>query len=214
MRTSKSLNRNKNPNFAIVIDGETEFWYFQMLVRNERDNLNVRIKPELPSKKSLIDQFKLVKQLSEDYTKTFWIVDLDVVLKETREVKKGEKTRIQELEEYINILSKKYPETIVLIVNNPCLEFWLLLHFESTSKFFDTCASAEKQLKKHLKDYEKTEKYFTKQNNDIYLKLKPHLKNALNNAKKLGQFNIKESNSAISEMQLFFEAKEFGQLFK
>ncbi len=214
MRSNRPVPKKKKPNLAIVIDGQTEFWYFQMLVRNERDKLNVQIKPELPSKKSLADQFKLVKQLSEDYTKTFWIIDLDVVLKETKEAKKGEKTRIKELAEYIDIIDEKFAEKITVIINNPCLEFWLLLHFEPTSKFFDTCAGAEQQLKKHLKDYEKTEKYFTKQNNDIYLRLKPYLKDALTNAKKLGKFDVEEPKSAMSEMQLFFEAEEFGELYK
>jgi hypothetical protein len=214
MRSNRTVPKKKKPNLAIVVDGQTEFWYFQMLVRNERDKLNVQIKPELPSKKSLVDQFKLVKLLSEDYTKTFWIIDLDVVLKETREAKKGEKTRIKELAEYIDIIDEKFAEKIKVIINNPCLEFWLLLHFEPTSKFFGTCAGAEQQLKKHLKDYEKTEKYFTKQNNDIYLRLKPYLKNALINIKKLTSFDIQESNRAMSEMQLFFEAEEFGELYK
>lgn len=56
----------------------------------------------------------------------------------------------------------------MIIVNNPCLEFWLLLHFEATSKYFDTCEGAEKQLK----DYEKTQKQtnldsYSKNNNSL-----------------------------------------------
>ena len=106
MRPTRSIPIKRKPTFAIVIDGETEFWYFQMLVRNEKDKLNVHVKPELPSKKALIDQFNLVKELATDYTKTFWIIDLDVILKETREAPKGTKTRIQEFNEYINIIRK------------------------------------------------------------------------------------------------------------
>lgn len=213
MRKTKAPKEIK-PTFAVVVDGECEVWYLQMLIRNEKDHLNIRVKPELPSKKALHDQFKLVKELAKDYTKTFWIIDLDVILKETREAKKDSKTKIQELSEYINCIHKEYKEAVTIIVNNPCLEFWLLLHFESTSKYFDTCKGAEEQLKKHLKDYEKTQKYYTKQDNDIYLRLKPNLADALKNAKALKLFDIKNPNKAMSEMQLFFEASEFGQLFK
>ena len=213
MRKRRTIPIKKKPDFAIVVDGETEFWYFQMLVRNEKERLNVRIKPELPSKKSLPDQFKLVKELAEDYTKTFWIIDLDVILRETREAKKGAKSAIETFDEYLLFIRKNYPKKVAVIVNKPCLEFWLLLHFESTSKFFDTCSGAERQLKKHLEDYEKTGKYFTKQGNDIYLKLKPKLMIALENANKLGVFDIKEPNKAMSEMELFFEAQEFNGLF-
>lgn len=214
MRKNRATPLKTKPTFAILVDGETEFWYFQMLVRNEKDNLNVRVKPELPSKKALSDQFKLVKELAKDYTKTFWIIDLDVVLKETREAKKGTKTKIQELKEYTKFINNNYEKRVAIIVNNPCLEFWLLLHFEATSKYFDTCEGAEKQLKKHLKDYEKTRKYYTKQDNDIYLQLKPNLAEALKNAKALKLFDTENQNKGMSEMQLFFEANEFGKLFK
>lgn len=214
MRKNRAIPLKSKPTFAVVVDGETEFWYFQMLVRNEKDKLNVHVKPELPSKKALAEQFKLVKKLVEDYTKTFWIIDLDVILKETREAKKGSKTKIQEFTEYIKCIDKEYENRVAIIVNNPCLEFWLLLHFEATSKYFNTCEGAEKQLKKYLKDYEKTHKYYTKQDNDIYLRLKPNLADALKNAKALKLFDIENPNKGMSEMQLFFEANEFGQLFK
>ena len=53
-----------NPVFAVVVDGETEAWYLQMLKRNER-HIRVSIKPEIPAKKSLEDQYKLVCELSD-----------------------------------------------------------------------------------------------------------------------------------------------------
>jgi RloB-like protein len=200
------------PSFAIVVDGETEVWYFQMLKRNER-SINVSIEPKIPQRKKLLEQFNLVTELSKDFTKTFWIIDLDVILKETREAKKGTKTRIQELAEYKKSIEETYEDRVEIIINNPCLEYWLLLHFEAPSKYFDTCESAEKQLKKHLKDYEKTQKYYTKQDNDIYLRLKPNLADALKNAKSLKLFDTKNPNKGMTEMQLFFEASEFGKLF-
>jgi hypothetical protein len=89
---------------------------------------------------------------------------------------------------------------VIFIINNPCLEFWFILHFEKTSKLFDTCAKAENELKKYLKDYEKTQKYFTKQDNDIYIKLKRLLKTAINNSESLGQFDVDKPTKAICEM--------------
>ncbi len=52
--------------FAIVVDGETEFWYLQMLKRNER-LIKVDIKPEIPQKKKLADQYSKVIDLSKSY---------------------------------------------------------------------------------------------------------------------------------------------------
>jgi hypothetical protein len=70
MRPKKIVPR-ANPAFALVVDGETKVWYFQMLKRNERA-LRVNIKPEIPSRKSIEEQYNLVRDLSgKEYTKVF-----------------------------------------------------------------------------------------------------------------------------------------------
>lgn len=200
------------PTFAVVVDGDCEVWYLQMLKRNER-SIRVNIEPKIPQRKKLSDQFQLVKQLSEVYTKVFWIIDFDVIASETRRAKIGSKTAMQALVDYKKSLAKSY-KNVVVIVNNPCLEFWLLLHFERTSKSFEQCADAEKRLKKHIKDYEKSQRYFTKQDNDIYLRLRSKLAFALENAKLLKQFDHSQPTMALSEMPLFFQEPAFGRLFE
>lgn len=204
MRNSVKIGLKGSKAFAFVVDGDTEVWYLQMLKRNERE-LNLNIEPKLPSKKSILEQYKMVESLCEDYTKVFWIVDYDVIIKETRESKKGAETSEQLFIRLKNKVEKT--ENVIVIVNNPCIEFWFLLHFEETTKFFTDCDSAEKQLKKHLKDYEKTRKYFTKQDNDIYLKLKSKLNDARKNAMTL-KFDKTNTNKAICEMNLFFKISE------
>jgi len=205
MRQQRSKIKMKGSNtFAFVVDGDTEVWYLHMLKRNERE-LNINIEPKLPSKKSISEQFKMVKDLAADYTKVFWIVDYDVIAKETREAKKGVETSEQL---FIRLKEKAEKiDNIIVIVNNPCIEFWFLLHFEKTSKLFTDCNSAEKQLKKHLTDYQKTRKYFTKQDNDIYLKLKHKLNDAKVNSKNL-KFDKYNTNKAICEMNSLFEIQE------
>lgn len=198
--------------FAIIADGECEVWYFQMLKRNERD-LNVSIEPRIPQKKTLEEQFKLAKSLSEDYTRVFWIIDFDVTVSETRAAKKGANTLYQSFVRYKKIIEAEY-KNVVIIVNNPCFEFWLLLHFEQTCKTFNDCAAAQHQLEKKLKDYAKTQAYFTKQDQDIYLKLKLHLQIALTNAKKCKAVTDTLRSNSSSQMHLFFEAEEFGERFK
>lgn len=212
MRKTRAIPIKSKPTFAVVVDGDCEVWYLQMLKRNER-SIVVNIEPKIPQRKRLSEQYENVIKLSEENTKVFWIIDFDVIVSETKSAKVGSKTALQSFLEYRNTIAEKH-KNIVIIVNNPCLEFWLLLHFEATSKYFDTCEGAEKQLKKCLNDYEKTQKYYTKQDNDIYLKLKPNLVDALKNAKSLKLFDTENSNKGMSEMQLFFEATEFGELFK
>lgn len=207
MRNRLKIKLKGSKTFALVVDGDTEVWYLQMLMRNERD-LKINIEPKLPSKKSIIEQFIMVEGLAQNYTKVFWIVDYDVIAKETREAKKGTETSEQL---FIRLKDKAEKlENVIVIVNNPCIEFWFLLHFERTTKFFSDCNSAEKQLKKHIGDYEKTRKYFTKQDNDIYLKLKEHLTDAQENSKKL-KFNKCDTNKAICEMNSFFKISDINK---
>ena len=213
MRTPKRNAPKTNPAFAVVVDGETEVWYLQMLKRNERE-IRVSIKPEIPNKKSVEEQYNLVCELSnKEFTKVFWVIDLDTVIKEENEAPKGKKSPLKSFEEYRTDLITNYPNVIV-IVNNPCLEFWFLLHFEKTSKYFNTCSSAETELKKHLKNYEKTKKFFTKQNDDIYLKLKPNLKTGLTNSIALGNFDNENPKKAMCEMELLFQSDELKKHFE
>ncbi len=134
-RRKKKISKPKNNTFAIIVDGQTEVWYFQMLKRNKPD-LQVNIDPQIPQKKELSKQYKKVLEFAEDYVKVFWIIDLDNIVKESKEAKPGNKTKIQELKGYLQELDKKGDKNVVTIFNNPCLEYWFLLHFEHTTKYF------------------------------------------------------------------------------
>lgn len=206
--------RNRNvplkgkTKIAVIGDGQCEYWYIQMLKRNEKFNF-VDLKPEIPQKKSLQEQFNLVLEMSGDYDTVLWIVDLDAINAETLSAKKGAKTAMDKFGEFCNKI--KGDPKIITVINNPCLEYWFLLHFESTSKYFSKCDDATKHLKKHLPDYEKSQSYYTKQGNDIYLKLKPRLAAALINAKKLPQFDFQQPHMGLSQMHLLFSFEELRQ---
>jgi hypothetical protein len=204
MRKSKNIITQTKPVFAFIVDGECEIWYLQMLKRNEK-TLKVDIKPEIPQKKKLSEQYKMVTEYSKHYDKVFWIIDFDEITKETNEAKKGAKTKLQEFKEYYNKIQKKYSNVLV-IINNPCLEYWFLMHFEVTSKYYETGDKVIKQLKKYqpLENYEKTEFYYKKTNNDIYLKLKPYLSEAIKNSNQLGDFDFNNHKTAMTQMQFIF----------
>lgn len=209
----KGTLRKSRPTFAFVVDGETEIWYLQLLKQNEA-NLRLSIKPEIPQKKKLEDQFKTVVDLAVmDYSKVFWIVDLDTYIKENRELKAGVVSPLIELEGYKSKLYEEH-DNVIIIVNNPCLEFWFLLHFKKTSRYYRKCADVLPDLKKHLVGYKKTEVFFKKRGNDIYRKLKPYLRDAFNNATALEPFDIQNAERAMCEMHELFNCEEFKQCLK
>lgn len=212
MKANKRILRKEKIAYAIVGDGGCEVWFFQMLKRNERA-LQINIEPKLAQKTILSKQFEKIKGLAEDYSKVFWIIDYDVIERESKECKKGRKSRSQEFKEYYEYIQKKLSKKVVVIVNNTCLEFWFLLHFNFTSKNFSNCDEAQKELKKYLSDYEKTQTYFTKQK-DIYSQLKDKISTAINNAKKLGEFDINNPNKSIAEMWKFFEDENIKSIIE
>jgi len=211
MRKSRNVPIKTKPVFAFIVDGDCEIWYLQMLKRHEKA-IKADIKPEMPQRKKLSDQYEQVIEYSKDYDKVFWIVDFDVISSETASAKKGKKTILQEFKGYFDHLKKKYTN-VVVIINNPCLEYWFLVHFERTSKYYETGDKVINQLKKHqaLETYEKTREYYTKRNNDIYLKLKPFLANAITNSNQLDEFDFNNYKTAMTQMQLIFDSELFKE---
>ncbi|MBR0246962.1 MAG: RloB domain-containing protein [Bacteroidales bacterium] len=193
--------------YGFVGDGETELWYLQMLKKNET-TLTVTIKPELPQKKSVDEQFIYVVSLAEVHEKVFWIVDMDVIIRETREFKGPRdkspaailKLRYQQISND-PVLSKK----VVFIGNTPCLEYWILLHVLQTTRYYETCDQVCNEIVKYepLTGYEKTKKYYL-QANDIYKHLKPFLATAKTNALRTGSFNPDNLQKGLSEMHKLF----------
>lgn len=215
--------RSKIPTFAFVVDGETEIWYLQMFKKNEQSDRNIRIniKPEIPQRKKLRDQYDLVvEQAKGEYDKVFWIVDLDVILKETRE----SKSEVKPIDKFIDMLNtfdspknnreRKIYGKVNVIVNNPCLEYWFLLHFENDGKTYNSCSEVLISLREHLKGYGKSERYFKKKDNDIYTRLKPHLSTGIKNAKELGAFDRVAPKKRMCEMDDLFLCDELKQYFE
>lgn len=209
MATKQKIHLRKT--YAFVGDGETELWYLQMLKKNEKA-LTVTIKPELPQKKNIDDQFDYVLDLSEIHDKVFWIVDTDVIIRETKQFKgpKDKSPAAVLKQKYLQIQSdEKLRDTVVFIANTPCLEYWILLHVVQTTRYYDTCEKVISEIKKHepLRDYAKSRKYY-QQANDIYRRLKPYLQAAKVNAERTGIFDPDNLEKGLSEMSKIF--KELG----
>lgn len=201
MGNRKSFFSKGKKTYAIVGDGDCEKWYFQMLKQIE--NLIVNIKPELNLKSSLNKQYDYVKDLADVYDKVFWIVDYDVIERESRECKKGDEKRSEEFARYYKELSSI--KNVEILVVNTCFEYWLLLHFKYSKKSYKDCDETGKDLKKEFPAYEKSEKFYKKNNADIYTSLKPHLSTAISNASKLGKFDIQNPNNPICEIHRLFD---------
>lgn len=68
--------------------------------------------------------------------------------------------------------------TVEMIVSRPCIEFWLLLHFEYVARPFPTAAAVTDLLRRHLTDYDKADR-------QIFPKVQAGLDRAMANAAQL-----------------------------
>ena len=59
-------------------------------------------------------------------------------------------------------------------------------------------------MKKEFPTYDKTEKFYKKNNADIYTSLKPKLPIAIKNAENLGPFDIQNPNNPVCEIHRLF----------
>lgn len=189
----------RGPCVALVADGETEQWYLKGMKQTEK--LACAIKPEFPDSKTIESEFEKVQELvRSEYDYIFWIVDVDVVNKENK---------WSVLVEKVNACTQNddLKEKVCVIFNNPCLEYWLLLHFKQTTKYFPNYKFLEKELKKidKLRGYEKKEKYYLFSKGTLYGRLKAELPTAIQNAKLLAAYDSEQSNQALCNMYKVME---------
>ncbi len=211
-RKKQKLQKDRG-SIAIIMDGKDERWYIDKVKECYLCNKlrQVKVKPELPNEKNVEEQFDLAKKLlEEEYSFVILILDFDKILKEKKEGGKG----VKEFEyfansynNYINIKAgqgsraNKWMNNLLVIVNNPCLEYWFLLHYKQTTKFYEDGNSLISELKRipELKDYDKNETYIK----SLYKKLESRLPDARKNAK---EFCLQEcENKGCSEMNKMFD---------
>lgn len=140
--------------FLIVTEGEeSEPNYFNALRgRLLLTNLEVHVHhPEGTDPKTLTDEaIRLDKQRRREAKRGYgvaydevWVVyDLEKSHDERRRLHKGQQSR-------------QKAHGISVAISDPSFEFWLLLHFEFTTRPFDDCKAVIKRLKKHLPEYDK-----------------------------------------------------------
>lgn len=212
----KIVRRKLNNTIAIIVDGKDEKWYVETIKEHYRNQCpaikEVKIEPDLPQNKKVQELFDLAQTKHlEGYKHIVLIVDLDAILTDPKELQKFKDIYIK----YISIKNgvvrispkQKWMQDLTLIINNPCLEYWYIIHFKFINKFFSDFEELKPFLLKHLSDYEKSEKYY-KGNPDIYSRLGADqgLLIARQNAKKFSAFDLANCQTCgITEMDKLFD---------
>lgn len=170
--------RKAKAAIAVVVDGPDEKWYIDQARKHYCNGKarSLQVSPKFPSRKKVKDLFEAAEDESKkEYTQVVLIIDMDDILCD-----QGEYQSFCSLYEKYQIIKSggrvrgaAWMKKLVVIVNNPCLEYWYLLHHSATRRFFDRYKpELYHTLRKcpKLSDYEKSETYY---NNipDIYTRL-------------------------------------------
>ena len=183
-------------SIAIIGEGETEWWYFETL--RVACHFKFKVAPDFPQHSDIPHMAKL----AEDYVKretdyVVCLVDMDRLLKVPAEMATYQK------------LKKKSSRNVIWIETNPCTEFWFLLHFlpQLSMKHYDSCEDVLPDLQHFMPDYEKTARYFRKNNLYNYLTEHGDLDRAIDYAKELSRLSEEtpEDRIAYSQMHRVFE---------
>lgn len=147
--------RTTEKKAAVVGEGETEFYYFSHL--RDAKQYNFKLTPNLPKKSDYESIFKRAGELKNDgYDMVFCVIDYDTIFEEKQ---KGNSKYIQKYEKAKKELEKT--DDVFVIETMPCLEYWFLLHYTTYStRVYHSYNAVVPVLKKHLPNYEKTQKYF------------------------------------------------------
>lgn len=168
---------------AIIVDGKDEEWYLSKAKAHYQRQCpalrRISIKPDLPQKKKIDELFgEAERKVGEGYSQVMLIIDFDDPLHKPEEMRKfrlwydrylsareGRQTGRQKT-------AYGWMSRLLVVVNNPCLEYWYLLHHRQTSKFYSDYESLRKDIVKlpGMEGYEKNETYYNR-TPDIYERL-------------------------------------------
>jgi hypothetical protein len=178
MRTKRTKNTKPlKSTILIYCDGVTEKCYLGSLKSDRYRGINIDIKPRLGSSDNFNNAFRVIGDIldadkDEQYKYIFYVKDMDTVHNQ------GVLDKFKRGFDKLSTTSRA-KDILFLIDSRPCFEFWILLHFSGNDRLLNNYDEVEKELRRYLKDYEKTEKYSEK----LYEKVKGNTSEAIHNSK-------------------------------
>ena len=183
-------------SIAIIGEGETEWWYFDTLRIACR--YKFKVAPDFPQHSDIPHMAKLAEEyVKRDTDYVVCLVDMDRLLRVPAEMVVYQQ------------LKKTSPHNVIWIETNPCTEFWFLLHFlpQISTKHYETYEDVLPDLQRYMPGYEKTTRYFKKNNLYKYLTEHGDLQRAISYAEELTRLSevSPDDKIAYSQMHLVFK---------
>lgn len=137
----------RQPKTVVVGAGITEYWYLKHL--KKKCGFGYILRPSLFGDESMKTIHNRITEGISAGSTVVCVFDEDV-----RQWNDSEKRKMDEVH-------RKFDnhEKVVIASSMPSIEYWLLLHFENTNRFFGTSAKVMDSLRKYLSGFDKKENY-------------------------------------------------------
>ena len=147
----KIKDRNiKSPGITIIGEGLTERMYFTHLKRLR--GYRYTCKPRNFTEQTIEEIQKQVEKVLADNGIAVCVFDADVARD-----KPAEKAKL-------DAMRRKYAnkDSVIICDSMPSIEFWFLIHFLNTNKYYASSHDVIKVLRKYIKNFDKHESFFRK----------------------------------------------------
>lgn len=136
------------------------------------------------------------KCLDEGYDEVICLMDIDRL-----------NTHPAEKQIYLKVKSQTAFRRVTFIETDPCTEYWFLLHFVSrlSARRYDDYIAVEKELRKHIPNYCKSDNYLRKVKLYDFLVQNGDLGNALSLARKSADLHNQGGENSYSQMYKLFD---------
>lgn len=164
----------KNPTITIIGEGATERYYFTHLKRLR--GYNYVCKPRNFTEQTFDEMRKQIERVLADNGIAVCVFDADV----TR-TRPAEKAKFEELK-------RKYADNpaVILCDSMPSIEFWFLLHYLNTNRYFATSDNVINALHRYMPNFSKHQSFLSKESWVSELLADNRLDTAIVNANTIG----------------------------
>lgn len=164
----------KNPTITIIGEGATERYYFTHLKRLL--GYNYVCKPRNFTEQTFDEMQKQIERVLADNGIAVCVFDADV----TR-TRPAEKAKFEDMR-------RKYADNpaVILCDSMPSIEFWFLLHYLNTNRYFATSDDVIDVLHRYMPNFSKHQSFLSKEAWVLELLADNRLATAISNANTIG----------------------------
>ena len=147
VRKERELKRSR---ITVIGEGLTERWYFEHLLTVK--GYRYDCKPRFFAHQSYEEMMKLIDWVLQNDGIAVCVCDADI----TRDNEERRKKLLEMKASYAK------DERVFICDSMPSIEFWFLIHYMNTSKYFKDANAVIKVLKKFIPGYDKTGSFLEK----------------------------------------------------